>query len=58
MLGESGIGTWMAYAVIVAFLVLIVLAFLRTIVLVSLLWLAPVAALLRRIPLLRRVLPD
>lgn len=57
MPGETGLGTWVAYGVIVAFLLLVLLLFLRTAVMVSLLWLAPAAALARRVPVLRGLLP-
>jgi hypothetical protein len=58
MLGETGVGIYVAYALIIAFLVAIVLLFLRTAVMVSLLWLMPVARLLRRIPGVRRFMPQ
>ena len=50
----AGIGTYVAYGAIIAFLLLIVLVFLRTAFLVLLLWLAPFAELVRRLPLRRR----
>ena len=53
MLGETGFGTYVAYAVICAFVLLVVLVVLRTAVMLSLLWLMPLGALLRRVPGLR-----
>ena len=57
MLGESGAGIYVAYAVIVAFIVLVVVMFLRLAIIFSLLWLMPVAAVLRRVPGVRRFIP-
>ena len=56
MLGETGIGTYVAYAVICAFVLLVVVVILRTAVMLSLLWLMPLGALLRRVPGLQRLL--
>ena len=57
MLGQEGIGTYFAYAVMWAFIAIAVLVVLRTAVLASLLWLMPLAKVLRRVPGLRRLLP-
>jgi len=54
MVGQSGIGTYVAYAFIWAFLLLLVVIFARVVLTVSMLWLMPVAALLRRLRLVTR----
>lgn len=57
MLGQTGIGTWIAYGLICAFLVLISFMTLRLALMLSLLWILPVVALLRRVPGVRHLLP-
>jgi hypothetical protein len=49
MIGETGIGLYTAYAFICAFLVIVVVMIARLAFVMSLLWIAPVAALLRRL---------
>jgi hypothetical protein len=44
------IGVWIAYAAIVAFLVLLVLVITRTIVMYTLLTIMPISRILRRVP--------
>ena len=56
MQGGSGLGTYTAYAVIWLFLLLVVVLFLRIAVLLSLLFLAPAASVLRRVPGVRRLI--
>ena len=58
MLGDSGPGTYFAYALICALLLVIVVMLLRVLFMFSLLWLEPLASLLRRVPGLRRFIPD
>jgi hypothetical protein len=50
---NSGIGTYIAYGFIIAFLAILALLTLRVMVLFSLLWIEPLRAVLRRVPLLR-----
>lgn len=57
MIGETGIGLYVAYAFIVAFLLLLLVMFLRVAALASILWFSPLATLLRRVPGVRRLLP-
>ena len=57
MLGDSGVWTYTAYALVGALLLAIVVVFLRLVVMLSLLWLMPLAAVLRRVPGLRRIIP-
>ena len=49
MLGETGIGLYVAYVFIGAFLVIVVAMIVRLAFIVSLLWIGPLAALLRRL---------
>lgn len=49
MLGETGLGLYAAYALICLFLVVVVAMMLRLAVTMSLLWLEPLATLLRRL---------
>ncbi len=59
MLGETGVGTWVMYGGIVVLITGLVLIFLRTALMVSLLWLSPVASALARIGRRRRLVsPD
>jgi len=57
VLEEPGIGTWVAYAFIVAFLLFLLVMFLRVAMLASVLWFHPVARILKHIPGLRRLVP-
>jgi hypothetical protein len=57
MLDNPGVGTYVFYALLCAFLLVIVVVFLRLMVMFSLLWLVPLAALLRRVPGVRRFIP-
>ena len=57
MPGGSGLGTYMAYAAIWLFLLLVAVLFLRTAFLLSLLFLDPAASVLRRVPGVRRLIP-
>lgn len=57
MLGNPGVGTYVAYALICGLLLVVVFMFLRLVVMLSLLWLVPLAALLRRVPGVRRFIP-
>ena len=41
MLGETGVGTWIAYVLIAGFLLLLVAVLLRTVLMLSLLLLSP-----------------
>lgn len=54
MLGETGWGLYVAYGLIGIFLLLIVGLSVRTVLMISLLLLAPAAGVLRRVPWLRR----
>lgn len=56
-MGDPGLGTYVAYALICAFLLVLALMVLRLVVMFSLLWLLPLAALLRRVPGVRRFIP-
>ncbi|WP_411281098.1 hypothetical protein [Gemmatimonas sp.] len=57
MLGENGFGTYVAYAAIVLFLLLLIFLFLRTMMMVALLLLSPLATVLRKVPVLRWLVP-
>lgn len=57
MVGQTGFGLYVFYGLISLLLLAIVLVFLRTMFMFSLLWLYPVAMVLRRIPVLRLVVP-
>lgn len=48
MLGETSVGLYVAYGFICLFLLVVVVLTLRVVVLVSLLWLTPVAEAFRR----------
>jgi hypothetical protein len=53
-LGETGWGLYVAYGLIGIFLLLVVGLSVRTVLMISLLLLAPVAGVLRLVPWLRR----
>jgi hypothetical protein len=57
MQGEPGVGTYVAYGLLCLFILLIVLVFLRTVVMFSLLWIQPLVTVLRRVPGVRLLLP-
>lgn len=54
-MGETGIGTYIAYGFIITFLVVLAVLMLRLMVLFSLLWIEPLLAMVRRMPLIGRL---
>lgn len=54
MIGQAGVGTYVMYGAVVVIIGALVLLFLRTAVLVSMLWLAPAVAVVRRLGRVRR----
>ena len=58
MLGETTLGTWVAYGALVLLLVLMVVMVLRVLGWLSLLFIEPVAEIMEKIPGLRRLLPS
>lgn len=56
MEGDTGWGIYVAYTLIVGFLLTVLALSLRTLLMVSLLLLAPAAGVLRRVPGVRRLL--
>lgn len=57
MLADPGVGTYVFYALLCAFLFVVAFMFLRLALMLSLLWLLPLATLLRRVPGVRRFIP-
>ena len=55
MLGETTLGTWMAYGALILLLVVMVAMVVRVLSWFSLLWIAPIAEVLQRIPGFRRL---
>lgn len=57
MPGTDGFGMWFAYIGMSVFFLLVLVMFLRLVVMLSLLWLSPLAAVFRNVPGLRFLLP-
>jgi len=55
MLGETTLGTWVAYGALILLLVVMVAMMVRVLSWFSLLWIEPLAEVLQRIPGLRRL---
>jgi len=54
MLGETTLGTWVAYGALILLLVAMVAMVVRVLSWFSLLWIAPIVEILQQIPGLRR----
>jgi hypothetical protein len=57
MLGETTLGTWVAYGALVLLLVVMVVMVLRVLGWLSLLFISPIADILRKIPIVRQWIP-
>ena len=57
MLGETTLGTWVAYGALILLLVVMVVLVVRVLAWLSLLFISPLADILRRIPIVRRWVP-
>jgi len=57
VLGEATLGTWVAYGALILLLVVMVVMVVRVLAWLSLLFISPVADILRKIPVVRRWIP-
>ena len=57
MLGETTLGTWVMYGALILMLVVMVVLVVRVLVWLSLLFISPIADILRQVPIVRRWVP-
>ena len=57
MLGETTLGTWVMYGALILLLVVMVVLVVRVLVWLSLLFISPIADILRQVPIVRRWVP-